>query len=157
MIKLKNTSFLLCSLLGHMTFSMTAQAGVEGLWLTENKRSAIHLYSCEETKICGDIAWIIDDGMQFDTKNPDESKRDTPLCGMTILHSFVNDPKNTRRWKDGTVYKADEGDMYDAYFVEKSESSIKFRGYAGISLFGKTQMWTRVSEEDYPQCTIPAQ
>ena len=154
---LKRTSLLLCGVVGSLCFSNVSFAeSIEGLWLTENERAAIRLYVCKTDQICGDIAWIIKGGMQYDEHNEDPSKRSNPLCGMQIMHSFVKDPDQEKRWEDGKIYKADDGDFYDAYMVEKPENKLKLRGYAGITLFGKTQMWTRVSEDDYPPCTVPA-
>ena len=123
-----------------------------GLWLTENKRSAIELYQCKkgEPLMCGKIAWIIDGGMQHDEKNPDASKRKTPLCGMTILSGLRM--QKSGDWTGGKVYKADDGDLYDADLTVLSDSQVKLRGYMGVSLFGKSQTWTRVSSKDYPRC-----
>lgn len=153
---LRRTSLLLCGVVGGLCFSNVSYAeSIEGLWLTENERAAIRLYVCEGDHICGDIEWIIDGGMQFDENNEEPSKRSTPLCGMQIMHSFVKDLDQDKRWEDGQIYKADDGDFYDAYMIEKPDNKLKLRGYAGISLFGKTQMWTRVSVEDYPRCISP--
>ncbi len=126
-----------------------------GLWLTENQRSVIELYRCSSDKplLCGKIAWIIDGGMQFDTKNPDASKHSKPLCGMTILSNLRMESAD--KWGDGKVYKADEGDMYDAKMNILGDNKLEMRGFAGISMFGKTQTWTRVSAKDYPRCKAP--
>lgn len=128
-----------------------------GLWLTENKRSAIELYRCSADKplLCGKIAWIIDGGMQFDTKNPDTSRRGAPLCGMTILSNLRMDSPG--KWSGGTVYKADDGDTYDAKMTVLGDDKVEMRGFMGISLLGKTQSWTRVSARDYPPCKAQAQ
>ena len=127
-----------------------------GLWLTENKRSVIELFQCKagEPLMCGRIAWIIEGGMQFDTKNPDASKHKTPLCGMTILSGLRMESPG--KWVDGKVYKADEGDMYDAKMTVLSDEKLEMRGFAGLSMFGKTQTWTRVSAKDYPRCKTPS-
>ncbi len=127
-----------------------------GLWLTQNQRSVVELYRCAGDKplLCGKIAWIIDGGMQFDTKNPDASRHKTPLCGMTILSGLKMD--SPTKWTGGTVYKADEGDLYDASMTVLSNNKVEMRGYMGISMFGKSQTWTRVTAKDYPVCKTPA-
>lgn len=126
-----------------------------GLWLTENERSVVELYQCAQGKpqMCGKIAWIIDGGMQYDTKNPDASKHNRPLCGMTILSNLSMESPG--KWVGGKVYKADEGDMYDAKMTVLNDNKVEMRGFAGISMFGKTQTWTRVSAKDYPRCKAP--
>ena len=151
---------LLASLLGSSLF-LTAQAPVQqaqpyGLWLTENHRSVIELYKCgkDGTILCGRIAWIIKDGMQFGTKNPKADMRGKPLCGMTLISGLkpTNPPVE---WDDGVVYKADEGALYDADLDMLSANTIKVRGYMGLSLLGKSQTWERVSAKDYPRCKAP--
>src|SRR5690606_5996057 len=109
-----------------------------GLWLTENERSVVELYQCKkgEPVLCGKIAWIIDGGMQYDTKKPDASKHKNPLCGLTIVSGLRME--NPTFWSGGKVYKADEGDTYDASMTIVSEDKVRLRGFVGISMFGKT-------------------
>jgi len=125
-----------------------------GLWLTENKRSAIRVTRCE-SGLCGEVAWIIDGGMQYDRKNPDPDKRDRPICGLRILWGVAQQPDDPADWEDGTVYKADEGETYDVDLTVQGPDTMKVRGYVGIALFGKSQVWTRVSPEDHPPCAPP--
>lgn len=131
-------------------------AAPTGLWLTENKRSVVELYQCKkgEPLLCGKIAWIIEGGMQHDTKNPDASKHSRPMCGLTILSGLKMDTPTY--WTGGKVYKADEGDTYDASMTILGDNKVEMRGYMGISMFGKSQTWTRVSAKDYPRCKAPA-
>ena len=131
--------------------SAAATPDPEGLWLTENKRAAVKVERCGDS-ICGTLAWIIKGGMEKDTKNPDKNLRDTPLCGMKILYGFTNNPKNAKVWEGGKIYKADEGDIYNATVSVLNDSKMNLRGYVGVPLFGKTQTWTRVSAKDYPAC-----
>lgn len=125
-----------------------AAQDITGLWLTENKRSVINIRDCDQG-LCGDIHWIIADGMQYDRKNPDVERRDTPMCGLPILWGFK---QNGNEWSDGKIYKADEGDTYNANMTLLNDGRLRLRGYIGLPLFGKTQIWTRVSAVDYPKC-----
>lgn len=122
-----------------------------GLWLTENKRAAVRIDKCGAS-ICGKIAWIIEGGMQTDSKNPDKSKRTQPMCGLPILSGFTNNAKNPKVWEGGRIYKADEGDTYKATVSVINANTLYLRGYVGVPLLGKTQNWTRVSDKDYPAC-----
>lgn len=123
----------------------------EGLWLTENQRSAIRVEECDKG-LCGRIAWIIEGGMQKDSKNPQLDLRNQPMCGLEIMHSFSQSDSNPNAWEGGKIYKADEGDIYNASAIVKSENEMTVRGYLGISLFGKSQTWNRVNANDYPKC-----
>lgn len=146
----------LALVLSSTAFAQQKVKAPTGLWLTENQRSVIELYQCKEGQplLCGRIAWIIDGGMQFDTKNPDASKHTQPLCGMTILSGLKMD--GPTYWSGGKVYKADEGDTYDASMTILSDNMVEMRGFMGISMLGKTQTWKRVSARDYPRCKAPA-
>ncbi len=146
---------LLCLIgLGMIIGLPAAQAkDIEGLWLTQNKRSVVQIASCNGDKLCGHIYWITEGGMQFDTKNPDESKREIPMCGLKILWGMTKD--NDKRWEDGKIYKADDGDIYDAYIELKDDDTLKLRGFMGVSILGKTQYWTKVSADQYMQCRTP--
>lgn len=126
-----------------------AASPLEGYWLTENKRSVIKVEACEQG-LCGYIHWIIEGGMQTDAKNPDESKRDRPMCGLPILWGFKQ--SNQSAWQGGKIYKADDGDVYDANMELQKDDTLKVRGYMGISLLGKSQIWSRADEVQYPAC-----
>lgn len=122
---------------------------VDGLWLTENERSVIKIKKCGDG-LCGNIYWIIKDGMQTDVNNPDKTKRDTPMCDLSILWGFEEGEGGV--WKDGNIYKADDGDLYSAKLEVLEDGTLKLRGYLGVPWLGKTQIWKRVSESDYPHC-----
>ncbi len=138
-------------LLASVQIASAATPDPTGLWLTENKRAAVKVERCGES-ICGSLAWIIEGGMTTDSKNPDKKLREEPLCGMKILYGFTNNPKNAKVWEGGKIYKADEGDIYNATVSVINDKTMKLRGYVGVPLFGKTQDWTRVSAKDYPAC-----
>ena len=133
-------------------FSFSALANTpspEGLWLTQNKRSVIKIERCD-LGLCGKIHWIIEGGMQYDAKNPDESRRNAPMCGLQILWGF--DKKSDSKWTGGRIYKADDGDVYKSNLSMQGYDALKVRGYVGLSLFGKTQLWQRVQADSYPPC-----
>ena len=124
----------------------------DGLWLTENQRSVISVESCKNDKdlVCGHIHWIIKDGMQRDSKNPDAAKRNNPMCGLKLMWDFHQ--HDAMNWIDGHIYKADEGDIYNATLQMLPSGKMLVRGYVGMPLFGKSQTWTRASAKDYPRC-----
>lgn len=146
--------FLSIFLLSISGINIAQAAEPFGLWLTENKRSAIKLAPCGD-KVCGHIEWIIEGGMQFDTKNPKENLRHQPMCGLEILKGFSQNPNNANEWTGGHIYKADDGDIYTAQFTMRGDNKMVVRGYVGIPLLGKSQTWTRVDGKSYPKCRKP--
>lgn len=149
--------FLLFTLVLLMPLSMAQAKQVydpTGYWLTENERAVIYVKNCDQG-LCGSIHWIIEGGMQFDEFNPDINRHQDPLCRRQIMSGFSQNAQNPNKWSGGEIYKADEGDTYDANLTVLSKDKMKLRGYIGISLLGKTQTWTRVSNDNYKQCRQP--
>lgn len=122
---------------------------LEGLWLTQNERSVIEIIACEQG-LCGYVHWIIDGGMMHDAKNPEDAKRGRPMCGLPILWGF--EKESEMAWDDGYIYKADDGDIYDAEMELIEPDKLKVRGYLGFALFGKSQVWHRVQAKKFPRC-----
>ena len=138
-----------------MTWTGAAQAAEtynpEGLWLTKNERSAIRIEKCE-TGLCGYVEWIVDGGMQFDEKNPQESLRGQPMCGLQIMQGLKQNPNNPNEWENGKIYKADDGEVYSAELEMESQDKLEVTGYIGFSFIGKTQKWMRVNPKHFPRC-----
>ena len=130
-----------------------AADSVEGHWLTQNKRAVVQIEECESS-LCGYIYWIIEGGLQYDENNPNESMRTQPMCGLQILSGFEKEGEG--EWEDGKIYKADDGDIYDADIEIQEDGTLRLRGYVGVPMFGKTQIWTRANKADYAACKAPS-
>lgn len=140
-------------LLSFTPFSAQAADGAEGFWLTQNERSVIQIEECN-AGLCGYVYWIIADGLKYDLHNPDEARRDDPICGMRIMWGFEHDGPG--EWSSGRIYKADDGDTYHANVETQEDGTLRLRGYVGAPLFGKTQIWTRANKENYKPCQPPS-
>ncbi|MDX1937390.1 MAG: DUF2147 domain-containing protein [Flavihumibacter sp.] len=111
-----------------------------GEWLTQSKDGKILIYK-QGTKYFGKIIGGNSEGRK-DTNNPDEKLRNQPLIGKVILNNFVFDGKS--KWEDGTIYDPNNGKTYSCVIKLKNNNEMEVRGYVGISLFGRTDMWTRI-------------
>lgn len=127
--------------------SAGAQAAdpVFGHWLTESKRAIVEISPCGENA-CGKVVWLLepnDDSGQpkTDVKNEDENLRSRPVCGLEMLGSFTKEAEG--EWEDGTIYNGEDGKTYNAFMEMQDDGTLKVRGYVGISLLGKSQIWTR--------------
>ena len=78
---------------------------------------------------------------KFDTNNPDEAKRGQPIIGLNLVNGFVY--KGKGKWADGTIYDPDNGKTYSCKMTLKDANTLKVRGFIGVSLIGRTQVWTR--------------
>lgn len=149
---------ILFSIFAFVILSTPAMAALdtapEGYWVTENEQAVVKIEKCAE-KLCGTLHWIKDNSRVYDDKNEDPALQNRPLCGLQILSDFTQNPQNGKLWDDGTVYKSDEGETYSGYIRVNSNDELYLRGYVGISIFGKSQIWNRVAADAYPACTKP--
>jgi uncharacterized protein (DUF2147 family) len=118
---------------------------IVGVWLTAGKEPAkVQVYKTGE-KYYGVITWLqnpVKEGKpRVDANNPDKSKRNNPIIGLIILKGFKFDGDD--EWKGGDIYDPQNGKTYSCFLYLKDKNTLKLRGYIGISLFGRTETWTR--------------
>ena len=137
--------FLLSCFYGSAKDILPEEDKLVGVWLTTNVYDdEIEIYK-EEGEYFGKAFVRPGKKVRLDVNNPDKSLRNRPLTNVIILKSFKYKGKN--RWGSGTVYDPDNGKTYSCNITMKSNDKIKIRGFIGISLFGRTEKWTRVSTE----------
>lgn len=108
----------------------------------------IEIYDCGEY-LCGRLVSLtdpLDDAgiPKKDGNNKDESLRDRPLAGLEVLTGFTYDAKKAA-WRGGRIYNARDGKTYKSKMVFEG-GELKVRGFVGISLIGKTDVWVEVTE-----------
>jgi uncharacterized protein (DUF2147 family) len=116
-----------------------------GTWLNQEGTAHV-LITKSGTKYAGKIVWLkepIENGKpKTDKNNPEVSRRSTPLMGLTILKDFIYDGEEVE-WTDGTIYDPKNGKTYSCTMTLE-DGRLNVRGYIGISLIGRTAVWTRV-------------
>lgn len=115
-----------------------------GTWLNQEKDGKIEIYQVG-TKYFGKLVWgktILDanGNSKKDTKNPDDQLKTRNLLNLLILTDFVY---NGGQWEDGKIYDPKSGKTYSSV-MKLDGDNLDIRGYVGISLFGRTTIWTRV-------------
>ena len=75
-------------------------------------------------------------------KNPDSNLRKQQILGLVFLKNFKKE-KNEKKWTGGTVYDAKTGKTYSGWIKLQDEKTIQLRGFVGISLFGRTDVWSK--------------
>ena len=120
---------------------------VEGRWLSGDGEGWIEIQLVGESLI-GVIAGSPNnkkgDPPRFDDLNPDPELRSRALDGLTIMSGFTY--AGDGRWVDGRVYDPDSGNTYKCTLTQVDRDTLKLRGYIGISLFGRSDTWTRDSK-----------
>lgn len=121
---------------------------VFGYWLVENKNAVVQIAPCGD-KACGSIVWLAaprDEAgaPKFDVRNEDPNLHARPICGLAMIGDFTRGADG--RWSDGFIYSPEEGKTYKSNMHVREDGSLYVRGYVGVSLFGKSQVWTRVAD-----------
>lgn len=76
-----------------------------------------------------------------DRNNPNPLLRNQPIIGLQIMSGF--DYAGNRTWLHGSVYDPKSGRTYHGKITMISPNRLELRGYVGVSLFGRTVIWTR--------------
>ena len=122
--------------------SARAQSPV-GIW--DTGESHVEIYECGE-RLCGRII-ALDEPLDADGKektdknNPDPALRGRPIIGMDLIAGFSRE--SDRKWVGGTIYDPHNGKSYKCKMSIQDDGTLKVRGYVGVSLFGRTVVWTR--------------
>ena len=122
-------------------------ANIEGRWLSGDGDGWIDI-TLEGDTLVGRIAGSPNDqpgdSPRYDDLNPDPALRGRLLEGLTIMSGFRYDADG--RWVDGRIYDPNSGNTYNGTIQQVDANTLKLRGYIGISLFGRTEKWTRDDE-----------
>lgn len=78
---------------------------------------------------------------KVDRNNPDEKFRDRGIVGMELISGFTHDGGDM--WTGGTIYDPESGKTYKCKMTLASPNELKVRGFIGVSLIGRTTVWTR--------------
>ena len=125
-------------------YAWAGPADVAGRWLSGDGEGWIEIQLVGDSLIgviAGSPTTEEGEPPRYDDLNPDPKLRSRPLDGMTIMSGFVYDGDG--RWSGGTVYDPNSGKTYKCTLTQIDANTVKLRGYIGISLFGRSDTWTR--------------
>ena len=128
--------------------AISAQAqDILGKWWDEEHKGQTELYMSPNGKMFGKITMLSEPidketgNAALDKHNSDPKLRSRPTMGLIVVIGFA---KNGDKW-EGTVYNPKDGKTYSGYMQLQADGTLKLRGYVGVSLLGKTEIWTRVN------------
>jgi uncharacterized protein (DUF2147 family) len=137
-------------LMGALLFVVNANAqtadAILGKWINPSREGQIQIYK-KGNLFFGKLAWIKepDDKAsgkpKLDVNNPDKSLQPRPILGLELLKNFKFDGDDV--YEDGTIYDPKSGKTYSCKMTLNG-NKLKIRGFVGISLLGRSEVWTRV-------------
>lgn len=139
--------FSMLLLLTAITFTGFAQSkdAILGKWINSSGEAHVEIYK-KGVQYFGKIVWLKapkdeKGNPKTDYKNPVVSLRSRPILGMEMLQNFVYDDG---KWTDGKIYDPKSGKTYSCNMNIKDNGDLNMRGYIGISLIGRSEVWKRV-------------
>ena len=137
--------FLLVSILVTSNLFSQKEIDIEGTWIPSSGKANVRIYKSGD-HFYGAIIFLkepidsVSHKPKVDKNNPDKSKRNTPLMGYLLLKNFIYDDGI---WKEGTIYDPENGKTYSCKITMKDKNTLDVRGFIGISLIGRTDVWKR--------------
>lgn len=118
---------------------------VIGVWKTGSGKGMVKIYK-ENDKYFGKLVWLKEPNDEagkpkVDKNNGDESLRTRALLGLVNLRDFVY--KGDKVWEDGRIYDPENGSDYSCEIKMTDDNTLEVRGFIGVSLFGRTDVWKR--------------
>lgn len=130
-------------------FAFAAKEDILGTWITakENDNQIIVEFYEKNGKIAGKIVSLTnrfdENGeLKKDTKNPNNELKTRTLEGIDFVYGFdYNESKDN--YINGSIYHPGEGKTYSCTIKIRDDGKLDVRGYVGIPLLGKTQVWEK--------------
>lgn len=119
---------------------------IVGVWKTGEGTAMVRIYKNGE-KYQGRVVWLKEPNdpetgkPKVDKNHPEEASRTRPILGLINVWGFVYKEDNT--WDDGNIYDPKNGSTYSCTIRMTSPNTLEVRGYIGVSLIGRTDVWTR--------------
>jgi uncharacterized protein (DUF2147 family) len=149
---MKYSSILLFLLFAVVSTCYAVGDDILGVWYNQEKDARIEMIKCGEL-YCGKVVWLKEpnypadsqDGVpgtpKLDRNNPKPELKKVPIIGLQIVHDFMFVDDNV--WKGGKVYDPKNGKTYSGKITLVSSHQLNLRGFIGITLLGRTAIWTR--------------
>lgn len=110
---------------------------IVGLYWSPQKDAKIEIY-LKDKRYFGKFVWLANP--KKDVKNPVKSLQGRDVMGLELLTGFSYDDGV---YTGGEIYDPESGKTYSCK-MSLEGNKLKIRGYIGVSLFGRTEYFTRI-------------
>lgn len=144
MLRKVNLWIIMLCMIGTKTLAQQADA-IVGVWKNGEGTGMVQVYK-KGDKYFGKLVWLKvpndpDGKPRTDINNPEESLKTRPLKGLENLRDFSF--KGENKWEGGRIYDPKTGNDYACEMKLIDENTLEVRGFIGVSLFGRTDVWKR--------------
>lgn len=118
---------------------------IVGKWLSASGKAKIEIFKSAE-KYYGKIIWLKNPNDESghpktDKNNPDPEQRKHRILGLLLVRSMEFDGKHT--WHNGSIYDPENGKEYRCKINQTAKGDLEIRGYIGVSMIGRSTVWTK--------------
>lgn len=119
---------------------------VAGVWKTGEGTAMVRIYKNGD-KYQGKIVWLKEPNdpetgkPKVDKNHPEAEVRSRAILGLVNIWGFNYKGKNV--WDEGNIYDPKNGNTYSCTMKLTNANTLEVRGYIGVSLIGRTDIWTR--------------
>jgi uncharacterized protein (DUF2147 family) len=141
-------TFIFTLLLAYITPVFAAEQAINGLWQSTDDKTGKPRSHIRINDNNGEFSAVVEKGL-LDTDTGDavcdqckDERKDKPIIGMIIMEGMQ---KRGHVYEGGRILDPENGKIYRCKMkLDSTGNKLEVRGFIGISLFGRSQMWTRV-------------
>jgi uncharacterized protein (DUF2147 family) len=130
--------------------SALAQMTPVGLWRTVSDKNGEVSSESRIVDNAGVLSGKIERALSSNYKAGDkcvackDDRKDQPIEGLEFIRG-VTKAEGKDVWEGGTILDPDSGTVYKVKLTPiEGGKKLEVRGFIGVSLFGRTQTWTRI-------------
>ena len=127
-------------------FSVMSFAQIEGKWKTiddetKQAKSIVEIYKKSDGKYYGKVSQLLIKPADPNCTSCKDDRKGKPILGLEIIRGLVKDGEE---FTGGTITDPKTGKTYKCT-ITRTGDKLNVRGYMGVSLFGRSQVWQKVN------------
>lgn len=127
-------------------FSVMSFAQIEGKWKTiddetKQAKSIVEIYKKSDGKYYGKVSQLLIKPADPNCTSCKDDRKGKPILGLEIIRGLAKDGDE---FTGGTITDPKTGKTYKC-IITKSGDKLNVRGYMGVSILGRTQVWQKVN------------
>lgn len=127
-------------------FSVMSFAQIEGKWKTiddetKQAKSIVEIYKKSDGKYYGKVSQLLIKPADPNCTSCKDDRKGKPILGLEIIRGLA---KEGDEFTGGTITDPKTGKTYKCT-ITRSGDKLNVRGYMGVSILGRTQVWQKVN------------